>query len=179
MSACVWQAQKHNGKRNTNVRLLRGCYNAAHAVRSYMTARLCGRIKNAAVGLVRPHSGVAYFALSSFSCPSIPRTRRLIMQICSSDALSSIFVISTLFSRRLASINCLLVSIRIFLSIIEFIHKALRQKVDYLPVWNHAIRERAAKAACAVWAYLVPLARASLFPAWAQRAFSLLVGHGF
>lgn len=38
MSACVWQAQKHNGRRNTNVRLLRGCYNAAHAVRSSFLA---------------------------------------------------------------------------------------------------------------------------------------------
>lgn len=179
MSACVWQAQKHNGRRNTNVRLLRGCYNAAHAVRSSFLARLCGRIKNAAVGLVRPHSGIAYFTLSSFGCPSIPRTRRVIMQICSSDALSSIFLISSLFSRRLASIAYLLVSIWIFLSIIEFIHKAFRQKVDYLTRRNHAIRERAAKAVCTVWAYLVPLARSTLFPAWAQRAFSLLVGHGF
>ena len=46
------------------------------------------------------------------------------------------------------------------------------QKVDDLTVWDHAIRQRAAKAACAVWAYLVPLARSTLFPAWAQRAFS-------
>ena len=38
MSACVWQAQKHNGKRNTNVRLLCGCYNAAHAARSHIPA---------------------------------------------------------------------------------------------------------------------------------------------
>lgn len=179
MSACVWQAQKHNGKRNTNVRLLRGCYNAAHAVRNIIPACLCGRIKNAAAGLVRPRSGIAYFALSSFSCPSIPRTRRLITQICSSDALLSIFLISSLFSRRLASIDCLLVSIWIFLSIIEFIHEALRQKVDYLTVWDHAIRERAAKAACTVWAYLVPLARPALFPAGARRTFSLLAGHGF
>lgn len=63
--------------------------------------------------------------------------------------------------------------------IVRAVYKALWQKVDYLTVWNHAIRERAAKAACAVWAYLVPLARAPLFPAWAQRAFSLLVGHSF
>ena len=101
------------------------------------------------------------------------------MQICSSVALLSIFLISSLLSRRLASIACLLVSIWIFLSIIEFIHKAVRQKVDYLTVRDHTIRERAAKAACAVWAYLVPLARPSLFPAWAWRTFSLLAGHGF
>lgn len=101
------------------------------------------------------------------------------MQICSSDALSSIFLISSLFSRRLASIACLLVSIWIFLSIIEFIHKAFRQKVDYLTVRDYTIRERAAKAVCAVWAYLVPLARPSLFSARERRAFSLLVGHGF
>lgn len=179
MSACVWQAQKHNGKRNTNVRLLHGCYNAAHAVRSHIPARLYGKIKNAAAGLVRPHSGIAYFALSSFGCPSIPRTRRVIMQICSSDALSSIFLISSLLSRQLASIDCLLVSIWIFLSIIKFIHKAFWQKIDYLTVWDHTIRQRAVKAACAVWAYFVPLAWPTLFPAWAQRAFSLLVGHSF
>lgn len=101
------------------------------------------------------------------------------MQICSSDALSSIFLISSLLSRQLASIDCLLVSIWIFLSIIKFIHKAFWQKIDYLTVWDHTIRERAAEAACAVWAYFVPLAWPSLFPAWAQRAFSLLVGHGF
>lgn len=63
--------------------------------------------------------------------------------------------------------------------IVRAVCKALWQKVDNLAVWDHAIRERAAKAACAVWAYFVPLAWPSLFPAWAQRAFSLLVGHGF
>nr|DAU67226.1 MAG TPA: hypothetical protein [Bacteriophage sp.] len=35
-----------------------GCYNAAHAARSHIPALRCGRIKNAAVGLVRPHSGI-------------------------------------------------------------------------------------------------------------------------
>ena len=63
--------------------------------------------------------------------------------------------------------------------IVWAIHKVICQKVDDLTGWDHAIRQRAAKAACAVWAYLVPLARSTLFPAWAQRAFSLLVGHGF
>lgn len=101
------------------------------------------------------------------------------MQICSSVAPLSIFLISLLLSRQIASVDFLLVSIWTFLSIIEFIHKAFRQKVDYLTVWDHTIRERAAKAACAVWAYIVPLARPSLFPAWAQRTFSLLAGHGF
>lgn len=72
------------------------------------------------------------------------------MQICSSYALSSIFLISSLFSRRLASIACLLVSIWIFLSIIEFIHKAFRQKVDDLAGRNYTIRERTGKAAGAV-----------------------------
>ena len=67
----------------------------------------------------------------------------------------------------------------ICLFIVRAVHKAFWQKIDDLPVWDHTIRQRAAKAACAVWAYLVPLARPSLFPAWAQRAFSLLVGHGF
>nr|DAI77072.1 MAG TPA: hypothetical protein [Caudoviricetes sp.] len=38
--------------------MLCGCCNAAHAARSHIPARLCGRIKNAAVGLVRPHSGI-------------------------------------------------------------------------------------------------------------------------
>lgn len=60
MSACVWQVQKHNGKRNTNVRLLCGCYNAAHAARSNIPAPFMRENKNAAVGLVRPHSGIAY-----------------------------------------------------------------------------------------------------------------------
>ena len=83
------------------------------------------------------------------------------MQICSSDALSSIFLISSLFSRRLASIACLLVSIWIFLSIIEFIHKAFRQKVDYLTRRNHAIRERAAKELAGLEARLFPEKAAS------------------
>lgn len=63
--------------------------------------------------------------------------------------------------------------------IVRTVDEPIRQKVDDLTVWDHAIREWAAKAACAVWAYFVPLAWPSLFPAWAQRAFSLLVGHGF
>lgn len=50
MSACVWQAQKHNGKRNTNVRLLRGCYNAAHAVRSSFLARFVRKNKKRRCG---------------------------------------------------------------------------------------------------------------------------------
>nr|DAH75325.1 MAG TPA: hypothetical protein [Caudoviricetes sp.] len=101
------------------------------------------------------------------------------MQICSSVAPLSIFLISLLLSRQIASVDFLLVSIWIFLSIIKFIHKAFWQKIEYLTGWNHAIRERAAKAACTVWAYLVPLARPALFPAGELRAFILLVGHGF
>lgn len=61
MSACVWQAQKHNGRRNTNVRLLCGCYNAAHAGRSHIPAPFFMREnKNAAVGLMQSHSGIAF-----------------------------------------------------------------------------------------------------------------------
>ena len=86
--------------------------------------RLCGRIKNAVVGLVRPHSGICFL-------------------------------------------------------IIRAVRKAFWQKIDDLTVWDHAIRERAVKTAAAIWAYFVSLARPALFPAWAQRASSLLVGHSF
>ena len=50
MSASGWQAQKHNGSRNSNIRLLQGRCNTAHAAESHIPVSFMQKNKKCRCG---------------------------------------------------------------------------------------------------------------------------------